>query len=168
MWTDKLWVYDLRTNQHFTLKQKLTRHLDFDEFVECYKPGRMHERVETWNEANPEGRWRCFGYNDLLKRDKLSLDLFWIKNKTLTDTDSLPPPDIIAAEIADGGVGAVHEPRMDEVDRDTLMRMAASTFKAERGARWAAQATGATPSASQRGFRAPPETAASQPFLSPT
>jgi hypothetical protein len=53
----------------------------------------MHERVETWNEANPEGRWRCFGYNDLLKRDKLSLDLFWIKNKTLS------------------GVGAVHEDR---------------------------------------------------------
>ena len=71
-WTDKLWVYDLRTNQHFTLKQKLTRHLDFDEFVECYKPGRMHERVETWNEANPEGRWRCFGYNDLLNATSLA------------------------------------------------------------------------------------------------
>jgi type I restriction enzyme M protein len=47
------------------------------------------------------GRWRCFSYEDLLKRDKLSLDLFWIKDKTLTDADSLPPPDVIAAEIAD-------------------------------------------------------------------
>ena len=100
-WTDKLWVYDLRTNQHFTLKQKSIQRSDFDEFVECYKPGRVHERAETWSEANPEGRWRCFSYQDLLKRDKLSLDLFWIRDKTLTDTDSLPPPDIIAAEIAD-------------------------------------------------------------------
>jgi type I restriction enzyme M protein len=79
-WTDKLWVYDLRTNQHFTLKQKPIRRSDFDEFVACYKPGRMHERAETWSEANPEGLWRCFDYDELLKRDKLSLDLFWIKD----------------------------------------------------------------------------------------
>ena len=100
-WTDTLWVYDLRTNQHFTLKQKPIQRKDFDEFVECYKPGHFHERAETWNEANPDGRWRCFKYEDLLKRDKLSLDLFWIKDKSLTDTDSLLAPDIIAAEIAD-------------------------------------------------------------------
>jgi type I restriction enzyme M protein len=61
----------------------------------------MHERAETWSEADPEGRWRCFDYDELLKRDKLSLDLFWIKDKSLTDTDALPAPDIIAAEIAD-------------------------------------------------------------------
>ena len=53
------------------------------------------------SEARPEGRWRFYEYEDLLKRDKLSLDLFWIKDKSLTDTDSLPAPDIIAAEIAD-------------------------------------------------------------------
>jgi type I restriction enzyme M protein len=100
-WTDKLWVYDLRTNQHFTLKQKPIRRSDFDEFIACYKPGRLHERKETWSEANPEGRWRCFDYDELLKRDKLSLDLFWIKDKSLTDTDALPAPEIIAAEIAD-------------------------------------------------------------------
>lgn len=100
-WTDKLWVYDLRTNQHFTLKQKPIQRSDFDEFVTCYRPGRMHERSETWSEANPEGRWRCYDYDELLKRDKLSLDLFWIKDKSLTDTDALPAPDILAAEIAD-------------------------------------------------------------------
>jgi type I restriction enzyme M protein len=98
-WTDKPWVYDLRTNQHFTLKQKPIQRSDFDEFIACYKPGRMHERAETWSEANPEGRWRRFDYDELLKRDKLSLDLFWIKDKSLTDT--LPAPDILAAEIAD-------------------------------------------------------------------
>ncbi len=100
-WTDKLWVYDLRTNQHFTLKQKPIRRSDFDEFIACYKPDRMHERTETWSEANPEGRWRCFDYDELLRRDKLSLDLFWIKDKSLTDIDALPAPEIIAAEIAD-------------------------------------------------------------------
>ena len=99
-WTDRLWVYDLRTNMHFTLKQKPIRREDFDEFVECYRPGRMHERAETWSEDNPDGRWRCYDYEELLKRDKLSLDLFWIKDESLTDTDSLPAPGVIAAEIA--------------------------------------------------------------------
>ena len=100
-WTDRLWVYDLRTNLHFTLKQKPIRRADFDEFVACCKPGRVHERKATWNEQNPEGRWRAFDYEDLLKRDKLSLDLFWIKDKSLTDTDSLPEPGVLAAEIVD-------------------------------------------------------------------
>jgi type I restriction enzyme M protein len=100
-WTDKLWVYDLRTNQNFTLKQKPISRKDFDDFVACYQPGRLHERKETWREDHPEGRWRCFDYDALLKRDKLSLDLFWIKDQSLTDTDALPAPDILAAEIAD-------------------------------------------------------------------
>ena len=100
-WTDKLWVYDLRTNLHFTLKQKPIQRSDFDEFVQCYKPGRLHERKPTWSEETPDGRWRSYDYGELLKRDKLSLDLFWIKDKSLTDTDSLPPPDVIATEIAD-------------------------------------------------------------------
>ncbi len=100
-WTDRLWVYDLRTNKHFTLKQKPIRRADLDEFVECYKPGRMHEREATWSEDNPAGRWRSYDYEELLKRDKLSLDLFWIRDESLTDTDSLPPPGVLAAEIAD-------------------------------------------------------------------
>jgi type I restriction enzyme M protein len=98
-WTDKLWVYDLRTNQHF--KQKPIQRSDFDEFVECYRPGAMHKRKPRWSEGNPDGRWRSYDYQELLKRDKLSLDLFWIRDKSLTDTDSLPAPEIIAAEIAD-------------------------------------------------------------------
>jgi type I restriction enzyme M protein len=61
----------------------------------------MHERAENWSESNPDGRWRCFDYDELLKRDKLSLDLFWIKDRSLTDTDALPAPEIIATEIAD-------------------------------------------------------------------
>ena len=100
-WTEKLWVYDLRTNQHFTLKQKPILRGDFDEFVACYKPGQMHKRKPSWTENNGDSRWRCYDYEDLLKRDKLSLDVFWVKDKSLTDTDSLPAPDILAAEIAD-------------------------------------------------------------------
>ena len=100
-WTDKLWVYDLRTNKHFTQKQSPITRGDFDEFVACYQPGKMHKRKPTWSEENPDGRWRCYGYDEILKRDKLSLDLFWIKDQSLTDTDSLPAPDILAAEIAD-------------------------------------------------------------------
>jgi type I restriction enzyme M protein len=61
----------------------------------------VHEREATWSEQNPDGRWRSYAYDELLKRDKVSLDLFWIKDKSLTDTDSLPPPDVLASEIAD-------------------------------------------------------------------
>lgn len=100
-WTDKLWVYDLRTNKHFTQKQSPIARRDFDEFVACYKPGATHKRKATWSEANPDGRWRSYTYDEILKRDKLSLDLFWIKDQSLTDVDSLPAPDILAAEIAD-------------------------------------------------------------------
>jgi type I restriction enzyme M protein len=100
-WTETLWVYDLRTNKHFTQKQSPITRRDFDEFVDCYRPGAMHKRKSTWSEKNPDGRWRCYTYDEILKRDKLNLDLFWIKDQTLTDTDSLPPPDVLAAEIAD-------------------------------------------------------------------
>jgi type I restriction enzyme M protein len=57
--------------------------------------------MPTWSEDNPEGRWRSYDYEGLLKRDKLSLDLFWIKDKSLTDSESLPPPGVLATEIAD-------------------------------------------------------------------
>jgi type I restriction enzyme M protein len=100
-WTDRLWVYDLRTNKHFTLKQTPIQRADFDEFVKCYKPGKLHARKATWTEDKPDGRWRSFDYDDLVKRDKLSLDLFWIKDESLTDAESLPAPDIIAQEITD-------------------------------------------------------------------
>ncbi len=100
-WTDKLWVYDLRTNLHFTLKQSPIQRKDFDEFVACYKPGKPQTRKSTWSEETPEGRWRVYTYDELLKRDKLSLDLFWIKDDSLTDTASLPAPGVIAQEIVD-------------------------------------------------------------------
>jgi type I restriction enzyme M protein len=99
--TRKLWVYDLRTNKHFTLKTKPLQRADLEEFVSLYKPGAIHERQPTWCEANPEGRWRCYELEELLARDKINLDLFWLKDDSLLDSDNLPDPDVIAAEIAD-------------------------------------------------------------------
>ena len=83
------------------MKQKPLRQADFDEFIACYKPGRTHARRQTWSKTNPNGRWRSYDYKSLLERDKLSLDIFWLKDDSLTDASALPPPEVLAAEIAD-------------------------------------------------------------------
>lgn len=99
-WTKEVWYYDYRTNIHHTLKKKPLRFEDLAEFIECYNPKNRHERKATWNEKkNPEGRWRKFTYEELMARDKTSLDLFWLKDKSLTDLDNLPEPDELAEEI---------------------------------------------------------------------
>ena len=101
-WTSRLWVYDLRTNMHFTLKTNPLKREDLDDFVECYRPGKRHLRKPSWNaEKNPEGRWRSFDYDELVKRDKVNLDIFWLKDTSLEDSDDLPAPDVLAQEIAD-------------------------------------------------------------------
>ena len=93
--TEALWVYDLRTNQRFTLKERPLRRADLDDFVSSYKTrNTLHEREET-------ERFRKFTYAELDKRDKLNLDIFWLKDDSATDPDSLPPPAEIAAEIVD-------------------------------------------------------------------
>ena len=98
-WTQKLWVYDLRTNMSFTLKQNpLRRHLD--EFVRLYNPENRHDRQPTWSEETPEGRWRAYDYEELLKRDKVGLDLFWLRDESLEDSANLPDPDVLAQEIS--------------------------------------------------------------------
>jgi type I restriction enzyme M protein len=81
--TRKLWVYDLRTNKHFTLKTKPLQRADLDEFVSLYRPGAIDQRQPTWSEDNPEGRWRSHEVEDLQTRDKTSLDLFWLKDESL-------------------------------------------------------------------------------------
>lgn len=101
-WTKKLWVYDHRTNRHYTLKTKRMNRADLDEFVKCYNPANRQKRRATWSEdKNPEGRWRCFSYDEIAARDKCSLDLFWIRDESLEDSASLPDPHILAQEIAD-------------------------------------------------------------------
>ena len=98
-WTSKMWVYDLRTNRHFTLKTQPMRRSDLDEFVSLFNTENRNEREETWSEENPDGRWRCFDYEELLSRDKVNLDIFWLKDKSLEDSENLPEPDVLAQEI---------------------------------------------------------------------
>ena len=99
-WTKEVWFYDYRTNIHHTLKKKPLRYENLADFVACYNPENRHSRKTTWDaDANPEGRWRKFTYDELIARDKTSLDVFWLKDKSLTDLDNLPEPDDLAEEI---------------------------------------------------------------------
>jgi len=100
-WTKKLWIYDLRTNQHFTLVRDPLSREDLDEFVDCYKPQNRQEREETWSEDNPDGRWRVYDYEELMARDKVSLDIFWVQDESLMDMENLPDPDVIARDIVE-------------------------------------------------------------------
>jgi type I restriction enzyme M protein len=102
--TKEVWFYDYRTNVHHTLKKKPMTSADLAEFIKLFNPENRHKRTETWSEVStsstsPEGRWRKFTYGEILARDKTNLDIFWLKDKSLTDLDNLPDPDILANEI---------------------------------------------------------------------
>lgn len=97
--TKEVWIYDFRTNIHFTLKQHPMTYGDLEDFIKCYNPQNRHQREETWSEDNPDGRWRKFDMGEILARDKTSLDIFWIKDKSLADLDNLPSPDELAEDI---------------------------------------------------------------------
>jgi len=100
--TKKVWIYDLRTNKHFTLKENRLKESDLDDFVKCYNPQNRHDRKQTWSEKkNPDGRWRSFAIEEILKRDKTNLDIFWVKDESLEDIDKLPDPDVIANELVE-------------------------------------------------------------------
>ena len=121
-WTKKLWIYDLRTNMHFTLKTNPLKREDLDDFVKCYNPKNRNNRKTTWSEkmeagspAQAErlqagssaqndsfaGRWRSYDYDEIINRDKASLDIFWLKDKSLEDSENLPNPGILAQEIVE-------------------------------------------------------------------
>jgi type I restriction enzyme M protein len=122
-WTSKLWIYDLRTNMHFTLKENPLKRGDLDDFVACYfgtprestrpakqtagstphpcpLPSRGGEGASRYNRAESE-RFKSFAYEDLLKRDKVNLDIFWLKDEALEESANLPAPEIIAQDISD-------------------------------------------------------------------
>lgn len=99
MQTKEVWIYDLRTNMHFTLKQHPMTDADLKDFIKCYNPKNRHDREETWSVDNPDGRFRKYSITDILNRDKTSLDIFWIKDKSLADLDNLPSPDELAGDI---------------------------------------------------------------------
>ncbi|HWZ45393.1 MAG TPA: hypothetical protein VNW97_18100 [Candidatus Saccharimonadales bacterium] len=101
-WTTKLWIYDFRTNEHFTLKTNSLKRSDLDDFVKCYNPANRNRRKGT-------ERFKSFSYEDLIKRDKASLDIFWLKDESLEDSANLPGPDVIAAEIVEDLQAALDE-----------------------------------------------------------
>jgi type I restriction enzyme M protein len=99
-WTKKLWVYDLRTNQDFTLKTNPLKDADLEDFVACYNAANRFERTET-------ERFRGFDYATLLQRDKTNLDLLWLKDASLEDSENLPAPEVLAREILEDLESAV-------------------------------------------------------------
>jgi type I restriction enzyme M protein len=121
-WTKKLWIYDLRTNQHFTLKTNPLKRGDLDDFVRCYNPTNRHDRKATWKESMKDalpaqtgqfaGRWRAYAYDELIARDKASLDIFWLKDESLEASNNLPDPDVIAQEIVDDLESALEQFRL--------------------------------------------------------
>ena len=100
-WTKTLWIYDLRTNMNFTLKQNPLTREDLDEFVACYNPANRHEREMPRSARHDESRWRAFTYEELIARDKVNLDIFWLRDESLEETANLPDPDVLAVEIVD-------------------------------------------------------------------
>jgi type I restriction enzyme M protein len=131
-WTRRLWIYDLRTNVHITLKTNPLRRSDLDEFVACYNPANRHERTPTWTEENPAGRWRAFGYDELLRRDKVSLDIFWLKDESLEDAADLAEPDEIAAEIVEDLRAALDEFELIAADLDMVSKPSCEATEADQ------------------------------------
>ena len=107
-WTQEVWFYDYRTNIRHTLKKSPLKFEDLAEFIKSYNPANRHKRKETWHpEKNPEGRWRKFTYDEIVARDKTSLDITWLKDKSLADLDNLPDPDLLANDIIENLEAAV-------------------------------------------------------------
>ncbi len=99
--TSMVWYYDYRTNVHHTLKKKPLTYAHLEDFVACYNPENRHIRQATWSEETGDGRWRAYPREELLQRDKASLDVFWLKDSSMTNLENLPEPDVLAAEIVE-------------------------------------------------------------------
>jgi type I restriction enzyme M protein len=93
-WTQKLWIYDLRTNKRFTLKTNPLQDTDLQDFITAYNPENRDARVET-------DQFRAYTYNELIEREHVNLDIFWQKEDSLEDAADLPTPDVLVAEITE-------------------------------------------------------------------
>ena len=100
--TERLWIYDLRTNKHFTLKANPLSLPDLADFIECCNPTNRHDRTES-------ERFRPFSYDELMQRDKANLDIFWLRDESLEDSDNLPDPEVLALEIAENLEAALEQ-----------------------------------------------------------
>lgn len=97
--TKDVWYYDYRTNIHHTPKKNPLQFESLKDFVACYKSGNITKRKETWSEVTSEGRWRKYSYEEIIKRDKTSLDITWLKDESLIDFDNLPDSEELITEI---------------------------------------------------------------------
>ena len=100
-WTKKLWIYDLRTNKDFHAQDRSAQARRPGRVRKVLQPVNRHERKSTWTEKKPDGRWRSYVYDELVARDKASLDIFGVKDDSLEDSANLSAPDVIAQEIVD-------------------------------------------------------------------
>jgi type I restriction enzyme M protein len=101
-WTQKLWVYDLRTNKNFTLRTNPLNYENLKDFIKCYNPQNIHER-------KPAERFKAYIYDELMQRDKANLDITWLRDESLEDTENLPAPEILAQEIAENLQAALEQ-----------------------------------------------------------
>lgn len=117
-WTKEVWIYDYRTNVKHTLKADPMKYEDLQDFITCYNPADRHKRKETWPVSSAalgltgQGRWRKFTYDEILARDKASLDIFWLKDDSLEDSANLPEPGVLAAEIVEDLEAALEQFRL--------------------------------------------------------
>ena len=87
--TKEIWIYDLRNDMPSFGKTNPLKSEHFDDFVKCYADGDLSKRKETYSEENPNGRWRKFTIEDILARDKTSLDITWMKVDSGTEDYTL-------------------------------------------------------------------------------
>ncbi len=111
-WTKDVWIYDYRTNIKHTLKTDPLQFEDLADFIKCFNPADLHKRKATWSDKSPEGRWRKYTYDEIVARDKASLDIFWLKDDSLEDSANLPEPGILAASIVEDLEAALEQFRM--------------------------------------------------------
>lgn len=96
------WIYDLRTNMHFTLKTNPLSLADLQDFISFYNPDNRRDRKES-------ERFRAFRYEELIQRDKTNLDIFWLKDESLEDSENLPNPEVLAMEIVENLESALEQ-----------------------------------------------------------
>jgi type I restriction enzyme M protein len=96
-WTERLWIYDLRTNQNFTFRERPLMRRDLDDFVKCFNPGNRFDRQPTGSEDNLKGRWRDFTYDQIIDDHNANLDIFWVRDENWGD--ELDEPSVIASRM---------------------------------------------------------------------
>lgn len=87
---------------HFTLKKNPLNYDDLKDFINCFNSENRLQREES-------ERFKSFSYDELIKRDKIGLDIFWLKDESLEDSENLPEPDIIAADIVENLEAALEQ-----------------------------------------------------------